>query len=176
MIKSISIRALCTIGFLIALAATGRADVQGVGVNTAGYPGKDVMIPLQLVSSDSVAGINGQLVYDTNLFSNPRIVQGSGASGFVVLGNDVSNPAETGVGRFNFVVYADPTSTMDLSSPVVYFFFMIADNIPHTTIGNLLYQIAATSDPTAQSLATQFDGIHIYLNSTATGKSWALYE
>ena len=159
----------------LALAGASWAGVTSTAYHFRGSPGISINLPLTLSSDQPVAGINGQVVYDRTLFSNPQITHATNNPNFVALGNDVSSPSEPEVGRYNFVVYADPTATMPLDRASVYLTFAINPVVRQTMTSTLSFDLAAASDPNAVSLTTAFSNILIDLNSTGA-KHWTMYE
>jgi hypothetical protein len=183
------IRHLRILGALLAVAAvmisTAPADVTTKDTVLSARPGQDIYVPLilQTTAGEQVAGINGQMTFDTNYFGAPQIQVGPAAPGFTILGNEVSP------GKFRFVVYADPTAIMGLQTPVMFVRLTAAGTLPQdgsTTI-DFLNGPVDTSDPDKageSAAATQngvsigsvtFNSVTVALNETAA-TDWVRYE
>ena len=161
----------CLLALALMAGGISWAAVTSQPVKTGVSPDMVIDLPLKLDSPASVvAGVNGELVFDTALFSNPQIMQGPGAPSFIVMGNEYTP------GHYKFVAYADPTRTMALGSPVLYIRLQAAHQFEHSTISTLTYPMAAASDNTGASLTPcTFADIQISVNSTGA-QHWALYE
>lgn len=146
------------------------ASVTSDPVSGSAARGAYIVIPLKLNTTQTVGGINGELDYDVNFFSNPTIIAGPGASGFIALGN-VTSP-----GKFRFVLYSDPTKPLNLKLDVAEFQFTVSSTLlPKSQIQHLTYSIAAASDTAANSLGATFKQVDIKLQGNAAN-AWALYE
>jgi hypothetical protein len=171
--KSIMKKSICLLGLaLIAGGVCWAAEaviVSSQPVSLGAAHDFPIMIPLKLTSAQAVAGINGQLDFDANLFSNPQIQKGVPTQNFNVLGNQVS------AGHYKFVVYADPTASMSLKDPVVFFRIQVSSNATHSAISTMSFSEAASSSPAALSLTTAFANIQVNLLGNAA-KDWAIYN
>lgn len=155
-IKAVVTLMLIGAGGYAALAAiTSPEDVVTMG------PSPTLSIPLRLnaTAGESVAGINGQFSYDPALFTNPRVVAGPGAPGFVALANEVAP------GQVRFVLYGDPVRPMQLDQPVLQVELTGADGLPVEGSTELTF-LNGPIDPgdpnaVAQSAAATTDGIAI---------------
>jgi hypothetical protein len=171
--KSFLIRVFWTV-VLIATAGAVWAAVNSPLLQVEGVAGAEVYLPLNLSADEAVAGVSGQMVYETALLQDPKIETSAANAAFSVLGKDVSAPSEPGVGRFNFVIYADPTLSIDLSSPAAVFSVRITDDVGNSLSTALTFDGALTSDPAANSLITSFVGFGVVFQTAA--KNWAFYE
>jgi hypothetical protein len=167
------------------LVATAPADVTTKDTVLSARPGQDIFVPLilQTTAGEQVAGINGQMTYDTDYFSAPEIQMGPAALGFTVLGNSVEP------GKFRFVVYADPTAVMGQVTPAMYVKLTAAGVLPQdgTTEISFLNGPVDVSDPdkAGESSAATPDGVSIgnvtfntvtvALNESAAD-DWVLYK
>ena len=160
-----------------------QADVASNPQTASAMIGTPVMIPFTLSSPGAVAGVNGELIYDTVYFENPRVAASSGASGFTVVGNE----KEAGV--FRFVAYANPTSAFNLNNRVLTFTLDVISDTSHyghqTTI-TFNSGLSAASDVSGASygVATANGGLgqavtfnNIVVNIAETGTNdWMLYR
>lgn len=171
MMKSFWKKSICAVGLALLLSGTSWAvDVTSEAVNISAAHSSPVYVPLKLVSSKVVAGINGQLDYDPNLFTNPQIQKSLPTQNFNVLGNLVAP------GQYKFVIYADPTASINTKDPIVY--FRLETN-PGTAanLSTLSFSTAAASDPSAISLTSAFANIQInVLENRNAASDWAIYE
>lgn len=161
---------------VLLLAAAGQmiwaATVSSQSYTVDGKRGEVLCIPLKLVTTSAVAGINGELDYDSTLFSNPTIITGTGANyGTIALGNTVS------AGKFKFVVYNDPVKAIDPSQPVAYFQVKVAPTVSQSQLAKLTFLTTASGagDTTGVGLGASFAAFNVKLLSNGV-QDWALYE
>lgn len=109
-----------------ALGAAAWAGVTSKPQMLRAVPSEDFYVPLQLQTSagESIAGINGEMLYDPAYFSNPVVQAGEGVFGFIGLGNVVAP------GKLRFVVYSDPTKAADLGTTTMFVKLTPAANLP----------------------------------------------
>ncbi len=157
------------------LGPVGWTDVNSPEVTVIGLAGQQVSFSLDVSATEVVAGINGELMYDSNVLSNPEIQSGLGALGFNVLGNPVVP------GQFNFVVYADPTANLNLARPIAFFVFDISDQAVGETSTIVTYAMEAAGSPAGLSLANennsdiQFGNVAVEIGGNAV-RDWLIYE
>ena len=157
------------------LGPVGWTDVSSPEVTVIGYPGQQVSFSLDVSATVAVAGINGELTYDSTVLSNPEIQRGLGALGFNVLGNPVAP------GQFNFVVYADPTANLNLTRPIAFFVFDISDQAVGETSTIVTYEMEAAGSAEGISLTNddnsdiQFGNVTIEIGGNAV-EDWMIYE
>ena len=100
--------------------------------------GPDVTLP--------IAGLSGQLNYDTTFFSSATVSAGHGAPDFIVQGNEVSP------GQYRFVSYANPTRTMFDFNAVLEFRLEPSGTIQPNSSTLISYSMEAASDASGVSL------------------------
>ncbi len=171
--KSHSIRAFWSVILIVAAGAAWSAVTSPL-LQVEGTIGSEVTLPLNLSAEEAVAGVSGQLVYDTDLIQDPTIEASAANSAFSVLGKDVSNPGEPGVGRFNFVIFADPTISIDLGNPAANFSVRIANDVGDSSSTTLAFGAVTASDSAANALTTDLAGFEILFQTAAN--HWARYR
>lgn len=129
--------------------------------------GQDISFGLDLDCATSVAGINGEMRYDTLRLSDPRVAVGSGAPGFTVVGNIVEP------GRFKFVVYKSPTTSVDLSKVVVNFTLKVSSSKAAST--KVTYAISAAAKPDGVSYGSSVSFADVMLDLANGAQSWTWY-
>lgn len=155
--------------FILGLCGTCLGFVGSETFSTHGKAGSPVNIPLSITTDQVVAGINGELSYDPTYFGNPSLNAGTGASGFIALGNEME------AGKFRFVLYHDPTAGVSVFAPALMFRLEAASPLPSSGVQTLTYATAAASDADGNSLdAVSFSDVSVAF-STSTG-NWTLYQ
>lgn len=169
---------LCKFMFaLMLLAVSGlawTAVVTSNAISGSASRNSAITIPLKIKSATPVAGINGEFDFDTTYFSSPSISVGPGAQGFIALGN-LTSP-----GHYKFVIYSDPTKTMNLSLVVAQFQVKTAPKITKSVVSQITFPAGltpplASSDANAVSLSTTLSAISIKLQGNGAN-DWVLYE
>ena len=167
------IRTLLIVGVLGASALSARAQstVVGDAVHATAVAGYDIMFALTVTSPEDVAGLNGEITYDTTYLSNPAVSLGAGAAGFTALGNEMTP------GVFRFVLYADPTQAIQQSLAALQFSIHVADTVPqgHDEVLNYTIQAAGRADGTSYLTNIALAPVTIHLLQTGV-TDWALYE
>lgn len=130
---------------LVVWASSAQAAVQSIEVNVFAFPERTVTLPLQMSTTTTLAGINGQLNYDPARFTNPRVDLAAGSPGYIVLGNEVTP------GQYRFVLYANPTGILQVFNPLIAFKLDTTAVLPAGT-SVLSYTLEAASDPNGVSL------------------------
>ncbi len=172
-------RALSTVGcglLTLVLAGAAWADITSKPRMISAQRGAPLLISLDVdaTEAEAVAGINGRLTYDPAIFHNPAIGLQVGAAGFTALGNEVAP------GDFRFVIYANPTATMNLNLPVAEFNIDVDPLAPFNTTQTLSFDTSAAGSPEGQSFAAQgksvsFADFVVNINANAA-EAWAVYE
>lgn len=160
-------------GLLLILAFHQTAMATVTGTLSGGLPpaGMPMILRLDLTADTPVAAINGQLDYGSAWFSNPTIQTGSGAEGFLALGNEVAP------GQYRFVVYANPTSLFAMGQAAVYFQLDTISPYPATGTTQIQFSLEAASDGVGVSLAdVDFGGLTLSFDGKNAIGDWALYE
>jgi hypothetical protein len=169
------LKGLWVVVMLLLVAGTGWAAVTSQGVTMGAASAGPVYIPLKLSSAQQVAGINGQLNFNTARLESPSIQVGPGASNFIALGN------ETTPGHFRFVLYSDPVKAMNLAQPVAYFRILSKpiDTSAVSYVETLSFSSGSNDigagDPNATSLGATFSDIKLTMGGNAA-HDWAYYE
>lgn len=164
---------------LAAFAYQSAANVTGITVNGYFQSGKREDTAMILISSERVDGLNGEMTYDPNLFSNPIVTTSSGSVGYTALGNEVSP------GVFRFVLYKNPANQpLALENAVLSFSLEAKADLVNSTMSTVNFTMAASarvvSNPDGSSSAvsvqpTTFQSFTIFVNG-ASAKDWQLYE
>lgn len=163
--------------------ASVRADVTSAAKTIPTSIGSTVDIPINLTASGAVAGINGEMNFDSAVFSNPTIYAGAGAGDFTVLGNE----KESGV--FRFVIYSNPTNTLSIWNTVAYIRVHIANDTSlhgqqKTITFNDAWSAASDANGASYSVASASGGLgedvlfnSITFNIAETlAEDWMLYQ
>lgn len=156
---------------LLAWSATAHAAVESVEVNVIAFPERTVTLPLQMSTTTTLAGINGQLNYDPARFTNPRVDLAGGSQGFIVLGNEVTP------GQYRFVLYANPTAILQVFNPLLGFKLDTTAALPAGT-SVLSYTLEAASDPNGVSLpGVNFANASVtYVQPRNAVNEWSVYN
>jgi hypothetical protein len=153
----------------IAGVAWAVAVVTSKSVTVYTERGRYFSFSLDVDCASSVAGVNGELAYDPDLFSLPSVELGAGTAGFTVMGN------ETAPGRFRFVVYKSPTASIDLSKAALTFTFKAADRY-NISGSQIVYSVNAAGDSNGTSYldSIQFSPVTVYIKTGA--RNWSLFQ
>jgi len=134
--------------------------------------GREISVVLALDDSSdpNVAGLTGQLNYDPQLFSNPRVALGGGAPGFIAAGQLVEP------GKYRFTVYHNPMTILSLEQTIVTFAFHVNATGSGTTPTKMTYSLATAGDATNADLSpVSFGAVEIDIESSA-GPWWQRYK
>ena len=167
-----SLRATCWTTLVVMLAAgICWADVLAPEQSTIARSGLPVQFRLSLESPEAVAGIQGQLNYDSTLFSSPQVLMAMGSVGFNVLGNEVTP------GEFRFVIYADPTANLMLGPAVAEFMLQSNSSLPYDQPTTIYYSMEAAARPDGTSFldAVSFGDVEVLMNRAGV-EHWLMYE
>lgn len=157
-------------GFVCAVSAA--TYVTGAPVTVQFQSGVNVALPVTISASSSVSGFNGQLNYDSTVFSNPEIKPSSASSGFIFEGNEIAP------GRYRFVAYADPTQKIWPGTMAFYFLLQSKTGL---TVGNeykATYSLLGASNANGVSMDTVSFGdatMKVWAPENAA-KNWPLYD
>ncbi len=162
-------RAMMLISALVMLAGLTGATVTSKALTISPMRGLPQYIQLNLSSSQAVAGIQGQINFDSTIFSNPQVLTGPGASGFTAMGNLVA------AGQYRFVAYANPTKAMTLGTIAIEFRFDTASVLPVTGSRTITYTLEAASTTSGQSLTGDFSNVTVVFRHNSAD-DWMLYE
>lgn len=151
------------------LAGLTGATVTSKAVTVSPMRGLPQHIQLNLSSSQAVAGIQGQINFDSSIFSNPQVAAGPGASAFTVMGNLVAT------GQYRFIAYANPTKSIALGTTAIEFRFDTASVLPVTGSRTITYTLEAASSTNGQSLTSDFSNVSVLFRRNSAS-NWTLYE
>lgn len=154
---------------LIAVTAWAAAIVTSTAIRKPVSRNSDISFDLKLNSAQSVAGVNGEMRYDSRYLSQPRVVAGAGASGFIVLGN------ETEPGSFRFVAYKSPTANMDLSKPVLVFTLRCGNERPAGNTTKITYTTSAASKSDGASFGGDVAFADVTFDYSLSAQEWHYY-
>ncbi|MCE5230324.1 hypothetical protein LLG95_12125 [bacterium] len=163
-------RALVIMFAIVMLAGLSDAAVTSKSVTISPCPGVTQTLDLDLISATAVAGIQGQINFDSSLFSNMQVTAGLGAPSFVVMGNLVAP------GQYRFIAYANPTKSMTLTYPVLRFQFVAASSLPQTGSRTMTYTYEAASTTDGQSITSNFSDVNILFRRNSIENTWAIYQ
>jgi hypothetical protein len=167
----------CLAAGLMLITASAPADIVSQSTSVNAFPGATTIVSLEIeaTAGESVAGINGQLNYNTAIFHTPTVTAGSGAGGFIALGNEVSP------GAYRFVLYNNPTAAMNLNEPVIEFSFVGRTDMPQDieseitfTGGTAPERDEASSNLAGVSLATDLAPVLVIKKNAVV--NWSFYE
>lgn len=162
-------RALLVFSAIAMLAGLTGATVTSKALTVSPVRGLPQYIQLNLSSSQAVAGIQGQINFDSSIFSNPQVAAGPGASGFTVMGNLVA------AGQYRFIAYANPTKSITLGTIAIEFRFDTASVLPLTGSRTITYTLEAASTTAGQSLTSDFSNVSVIFRHNSAA-NWTLYE
>lgn len=154
---------------LIAVSAWAAAVVTSTSIRKPVSRNMEVSFELKLSSAQSVAGVNGEMRYDSRYLSQPRVSAGTGASGFIVIGNEVEP------GRFRFVAYKSPTANMDLSKPALIFNLRTGNERPSGNTTKITYTISAASKPDGASFGGDVAFADVIFDYSLGVQHWHYY-
>jgi hypothetical protein len=176
------IRRSMAFGALVAIALANfpaLAEVTAVTFDGFMKSGKGGNVWMMVASPDSVDGLNGEMSFDTNLFSNPAVFADVGSPGFTALGNEVSP------GLFRFILYKNPANqNLSQADPVLRFSLFAKPGLLSSTSSQVTFTMAASArvvvgDGGATSAVsvqpTTFEPFTIFIGG-ASAKNWELYE
>lgn len=147
-------------------------------------------VPLEITSAQSLAGVNGELVFERKFFSNPQLMADASNKNIIALGNEIHNdPAaadyDPTYGHYRFVVYTDPTNALNLSWALLGIRFQVVNRIEVSTISTMRFVLPgatgaginlAASDLNGGSLDGALSDIQFRLESTSVKGDWTVYE
>ncbi|MEN6626465.1 MAG: hypothetical protein ABFD69_09585 [Candidatus Sumerlaeia bacterium] len=163
-------RGLMLIVGLMLAAGVCQAQVSSKAVTVTPSRGVPTQITLDLVSSTAVAGIQGQINYDSTIFSNPKVEGGLGASGFIIMGNLVTP------GQYRFIVYANPTKSLQTAYTVLQFTFDTASVLPIGGSKTITYTIEAASTTGGSSISSVNFADVTVLFKRNSADNWSIYR
>lgn len=170
MIRKVNL--LCALAALILVPALALAGpVTSDPVRTGAKAGTILGWELDADSDEAVAGLNGEISWDPALFSDPVVQRGSGALGFTLLSN------QNDTGKLRFVLYADPTASLNLDAPVLYFSLRVADPVTQGQQATISYSIGAAARPDGTSFLSDVDLQPVTVRLIQTSVTdWSLYN
>ena len=152
------------------VAAPCLGFVSTAPYTTSAMANRPVYIPVTITTDQEfIAGINGELVYDSSYFHSPSISTGAGSNGFIALGN------ETEAGHYRFVLYHDPTMPFSIGLPQLYFRLIVADTNASAET-TLSYTGEAASDMQGEVSLPDVDFSDVIIRISNSVTDWILYE
>ncbi len=172
--NTLKLKSFITMILLMLAATVSWASVTSDPVNTAGLLNTQVVLPLKLHASETVAGISGKIVYESAYFKMPTVNLGPGLSAqdYSVMGY---MPQE---GQFYFLVYANPIRPLPLSQTLIEFKLTVFALSSSSTFKTIQYQEVTAGSVDGLSIPqVSLSNPQISLNATTTGAAdWAFYE
>jgi uncharacterized repeat protein (TIGR02543 family) len=157
--QTISILSLILASFLIVHSEV-RASVTSPPIELNGYKGDPLEIPIQLSATAAVAGLNGELNFDPDLFETPIVNTGPGAEDFTV------RQALPVNGVLRFVVYPSPLNTLKLDTAILQVSLTVAPGLTEDVDTTLTYTSVAASDLNANSMSgVSFGAVSAHLRA-----------
>ena len=160
---------LLSVLLLLVMSAWAAAVVTSTSIRKPVSRNMEVVFDLKLNSAQSVSGVNGEMRYDSRYLSQPRVSAGAGASGFIVIGNEVEP------GRFRFVAYKSPTANMDLSKPILIFALRTGNERPSGNTTKITYTISAASKPDGASFGSDVAFADVIFDYSLGVQHWHYY-
>lgn len=172
MIKPLFTKGMWLLGLLAMLGGVSQAAVTSDPLNLTASHGNVLYAPLTVHSDQPVAGLNGELVYDSTVFNTPQLLPTSGTNAqFNLLGNEPT------VGHYKFVIYSDPVTPLDLATPVAYIALDLKPTFRAATLSTLVFNSAAAGDPNGASLGATLASIQVQVSEAQNAaRNWSLYE
>jgi hypothetical protein len=153
-----------------AWAATYAVTSKPLVVQARHSSGSAVMFQLDVDCAQEIAGVNGEIRYNSSYFGQPAVSAGSGAPGFTALGSEIEP------GKFRFVLYRSPTAAVDAAKPVLTFSLTtktIPRNVSQTQV---LYAFAAAAKPDGSSYLDSVSFSPVTIQFQAGASDWGLFR
>ncbi len=136
------------------------ASVTCPPVQVNGYKSDALEIPIQLSATAALAGLNGELNFDPDLFETPIVNTGPGAEDFTV------RQALPVNGVLRFVVYPSPLNTLKLDTVILQVSLTVAPGLTEDVDTTLTYTSVAASDLNANSMSgVSFGSVSAHLRA-----------
>ncbi len=165
------LRGIAALALALGMAGLASAAITTNAMTVRPVRGLPTQFGLNLQTTDAVAAVQGQINYNPAILSNPRVSAAEGAPGFIALGNQIQP------GKYNFVVYANPTQSMLTWVTEVWFVFDTATVIPPGTVSVVTYELEAASTPAGVSITpVDYAPVTLAVGGNASEGDWMLYE